>query len=357
MSKIVFGIVGGGWRADFYLRITKALPELFEICGIVVRDGGKGKLLEEKWGIRTYRNIDQLLKANSPSFMVVSVRWPDAPVITGELVNRGIPVLSETPPAPDLEALIQLNKLTDKGGKIQVAEQYHLQPLHAARLAIASSGKLGDISQVQISVCHWYHAISLMRKFMGLKFENALISAHNFVSPLVDGPGRDGLGQEEKIVQSSQVIAMLDFGHKLGVYDFTNDQYFSWIRSLRLMVRGERGEITDNSIKYLKDHRTPVEIELRRINAGENGNLEGYYLKGILAGEDWVYTNPFIPGRLTDDEIAIAACLEKMDRYVKGGPEFYSLAEASQDHYIALMIDRAVKNKERVRTETQPWAY
>jgi hypothetical protein len=32
----------------------------------------------------------------------------------------------------------------------------------------------------------------------------------------------------------------------------------------------------------------------------------------MLAGEEWIYKNPFIPGRLTDDEIAIATCLKKM---------------------------------------------
>ena len=162
--------------------------------------------------------------------------------------------------------------------------------------------------------------------------------------------------QEEKRVDSEQVIAYMNFGNKLGIYDFTNEQYFSWIRSLRLHVRGDKGEITDERIKYLKDFKTPIELDLRRQTAGENENLEGYYLKGILAGDKWIYQNPVIPGRITDDEIAIATCLMKMDQYVKGGPEFYSLAEASQDHYLALMVDKAVKTGETIKTETQPWA-
>ncbi|HEY5467393.1 MAG TPA: hypothetical protein VIL27_10220 [Clostridia bacterium] len=45
-----------------------------------------------------------------------------------------------------------------------------------------------------------------------------------------------------------------------------------------------------------------------------------------------------------------------MDAYVHGGSSFYSLAEASQDHYLALMVDRAGKNKETIETQTQPWA-
>lgn len=356
MEKVVFGIVGGGWRSEFYLRIMKALPERFEVCGMIVRDEAKGKAIEQKWGVKTFRTLEEFLEVSNPTFMVVAVSWTAAPVVTKQLADRGIPVLSETPPAPDLEGLIELNKLTEKGAKIQVAEQYHLQPLHAARLKVAKSGKLGDISQVQISVCHWYHAMSLMRRFLGIGYENATIWARDFTSPIVESPDRDGAKDKERIVNSNQVISILDFGGKLGLYDFTNDQYFSWIRSLRLTVRGSRGEIVDNQIKYLKDNRTPIEIELKRLNAGENGNLEGYYLKGILAGEEWLYGNPLVPGRITDDEIAIASCLFKMNDYAKGGAEFYSLAEASQDHYLALMVDRAVKNKEKITTETQPWA-
>lgn len=233
--------------------------------------------------------------------------------------------------------------------------KFYLQPLHAARLNIANSGWLGEVSQAQVSVCHGYHAMSLIRRFLGLKFENATITAHSFTSELIQNSERE-LG-DCKLVDSNQVIAILDFGGKLGVFDFTNNQYFSWIRALRLTVRGTVGEIVDHQVRYLKEQSIPVELELRRLNAGENGNLEGYFLKGILAGDQWVYENPFIPGRLSDDEIAIASCLEKMDVYAKGGPEFYSLAEASQDHYLSLMMDRAVKNNERIQTVTQPWAY
>jgi hypothetical protein len=85
------------------------------------------------------------------------------------------------------------------------------------------------------------------------------------------------------------------------------------------------------------------------------GNLEGYYHKGIVAGGEWVYRNPFAPGRLTDDEIAVATCLDKMAAYAAGGPSFYGLPEASQDHYLGLLIDRAVQSGEAVTTERQPW--
>lgn len=356
MSQIEFGIVGAGWRAEFVLRIVKALPERFKISSVMVRDEKKAKALEKKWGVKTCSSIKDLLDQGNPSFVIVSVPWSATPVITKELVDKGMAVLSETPPAPDLKGLNDLYKLIGQGGKIQVAEQYHLQPLYAACLAVADSGKLGKISQVQLSVCHGYHGISLIRKFLGIHFENASITAQTFSTPLVQGPGRNGCPSEEKIINSEQEIAVINFGDQFAIYDFTSDQYFSWIRSLSFTARGEKGEIKDSRIKYLKDFKRPIEFDLLRKNAGENGNLEGFYLKGILAGEEWVYENPFIPGRLTDDEIAYASCIDKMAKYVNGGPEFYSLAEASQDHYLSLMIKKAIETKEVVKTQTQSWA-
>jgi hypothetical protein len=86
----------------------------------------------------------------------------------------------ETPPAHDLDALVHLWKGLPKNARIQVAEQYQFQPLHAARLALMRSGLLGEIHEAQVSVAHGDHGLSLLRKFLNLGFENATIRALAF---------------------------------------------------------------------------------------------------------------------------------------------------------------------------------
>ena len=141
------------------------------------------------------------------------------------------------------------------------------------------------------------------------------------------------------------------------MYDFTGDQYFSWVRGQRLLVRGEKGELSDMRVSYLLDYATPMSYTLERQSAGENGNLEGNYLKGITGGGEWLYCNPCIPAALSDDEIAIATSLAKMGAWVRGqGPEPYPLAEACQDHYLNLMMEQALLTGQIIQTETQPWA-
>ncbi len=355
MKPIEFAIVGAGWRAEFFLRIARALPDRFRIVGMAVRNAEKGKAVETAWGVRTWRDADGLLRGSKPAFVIVSVPQPAAPALISELAGRNVAVLTETPPAPTAEGLLGLWKLAEGGARIQVAEQYIHQPLHAARLALVRSGKLGTTSFAQVSACHGYHGTSLIRHFLGVSFEPATVTARAFESDIVAGPGRAGPPVAERMTRSRQVIAELDFGNRLAVYDFTGDQYFSWIRSLGALIRGDRGEIRDYDVRYLETFDKPVHFRLARENAGDDGNLEGLWHKGYSGGADRLYRNPFPYAPLSDDEIAIATVLAGMGAYVEGGPEVYGLAEAAQDQWLSLAIEEALKTGQPVRTPAAPW--
>ncbi|MCT2536066.1 Gfo/Idh/MocA family oxidoreductase [Aquibacillus koreensis] len=357
IKKIRFSIIGGNsFRANYFYRIAKALPEQFHISGAVVRNEAKAKEIEGKWDIRTYPTLSDLLEKETPDFVVVSVPPEACAKYLIELAELNMPALAETPPASDLEGLILLHeKLTLRGAKVQVAEQYPLHPIQQARNSIIDSGLLGKVTEATVSISHFYHGISLIRKMLQAGFQNAEIRGKGFRSNIVSGPSRAGYPTEEKIDSVTRDLAWIDFGYKLGIYDFTDNQHRSWIRSNHLSVRGDRGEIFDNQVHMLADYQTPVHIDLKRINKGEYENHEGYFLYGILAGENWVYQNPFIPARLYDDEIAIAHCLCKMADYIEGGPSFYSLAEASQDHYLGMKVEEAVKTGNTIHTVSQPW--
>lgn len=354
MTTIDFAIIGAGWRTEFYLRVARALPERFRVTGVQAHTPEQAEAFGTRWGVRAVTSLDELL-ADRPAFVVTSVPWAVTPALIRELAERGVVTLAETPPAPDLAAMNAL-WADVKGARVQVAEQYHLQPQHAARLAVIASGKLGAVMQAQVSAAHGYHGVSLMRRFLGLGFEAATVTARSFATPIVAGPWKESLPAEESIQPSAQTIAYLDFGNKQGVFDFTGDQYFSWIRSERLLIRGERGEINSLDVRFLQDYRTPIHLTLARQDAGRGGNLEGFYHKGYTAGAEWVYTNPLAPGRLSDEEIAVGTCLLKTAEYAGGGDSFYSLPEAFQDHYLGLMIDQAAQSGGTVKADRQSWA-
>jgi hypothetical protein len=195
-----------------------------------------------------------------------------------------------------------------------------------------------------------------MRRLLGISYENATITARKFVSPIVHGLERTGLPEQEELVDSTQIIAQFDFGDKLGIFDFTSEQYRSFIRKQRILVRGERGELMNDRVIYLQDFRTPIQLDFERRNAGESGNLEGYHLKGIQLGAEWVYNNPLAPAALNDEDIAVGHCMLKMAAYVEGAESFYSLAEACQDRYLEMMMTQALETGEAVQSSSQIWA-
>lgn len=354
--KTTFALYGTGWRADFYLRIAQALPDRFSVCGIITRSPEKAKQYQRTYGIPCYDSLEALLAAEQPAFVVVSVNKSVCAEVALTLARHGLPVLMETPAAHDLATLNQLLADLPADARVQVAEQYPFQPMHAARLSFLKTGKLGAIQHVNLSYTQGYHAIALIRKYLGIGFENADITATSFPVSVTAGSGRTGEPQADQIIEKMQTVAVLNFGAKTAIFNFENDQHRSWIRSQTIQIKGDRGELYNARIRYLFDYKTPNETDFLRKNLGEDENLEGVDLKGILGDGQWHYRNPYQGSRLADDEIAVATCMDAMVAYLDNGVPFYPLAEAAQDLYLSLMIEQAVKEGVRISTQTQTWA-
>jgi predicted dehydrogenase len=350
-----FGVIGSGWRAEFFLRIARDLPEQFPLAGVVARNPDKRAELNRRWSAPVFSTLDELLAERRPDFLVTSVSASANLEWIQLLSERGLPVLSETPIGRDLKELHRVVDLERAGARIQVAEQYIFQPLHAARLALIESGRLGTVHEADISIAHGYHGISLLRHFLQTGLRLPKIVARRFTSQIVAGPHRSRLPKERKIVDSVRTIAQLDYGDRLGIFDFTGDQYHSWVRSPRLMVRGAEGEINQTTVRLLQRFDTPFQFELVRRDTGQAGNLEGYSHRTISGGGEVLYRNPFPEMRWNDDEIAVATSLAKMATYLTTGEPAYSVAEACHDCYLDQLIAEAAASGREVIAEPQPW--
>ncbi len=311
--------------------------------------------LNRRWSAPVFSTLDELLEEKRPDFVVTSVSASANLEWIQLLSERGLPVLSETPIGRDLKELHRVVDLERAGARIQVAEQYIFQPLHAARLTLIESGRLGTVYEADVSIAHGYHGISLLRHFLQTGLRLPKIVARRFTSHIVAGPHRSRLPKERKIVDSVRTIAQLDYGDRLGIFDFTGDQYHSWVRSPRLMVRGEEGEINQTTVRLLQRFDTPFQFELVRRDTGQAGNLEGYSHRTISGGGEVLYRNPFPAMRWNDDEIAVATSLSRMATYVTTGQPAYSVAEACHDCYLDQLIAEAAASGKEMLGEPQPW--
>jgi predicted dehydrogenase len=341
-----FVVVGAGWRAEMFWRLAAAVPGL-DCLGAVVRT-------PRELPVPALRSIDEV----RPDFVVTAVPWDANPAVIRAAVDRGLPVLAETPPAPDLAGMQALWDDVGAADLVQVAEQYLLVPAHAARLAAVRAGVIGTPTQVQVSSTHMYHAISLIRGFLGAGRTPVTVRATRTTAPLVDPLTRAGWTGDDRPKPATTTIATLDFGDgRSGLYDFTDNQWHNQLRFRRILVRGTHGELRDDEVVRLTGPETIVRSPLVRRQTGYDLDLDGFETDTITLGDRVLFRNPLPGRRYNDEEIAISTQLGQMADWVRGdGPPPYPLADGLQDHLVALAVEEAAAADRTVTTSIEPWA-
>src|SRR5579875_683319 len=359
-SPATFAIVGSGWRSEFFVRLAQMLPEELTLVAGVVRRPEAAEEVAKRWSVPTYLSVDEMVAKQHPTFVITSVPRGVNPEIISTLVASRTPVLSETPPASDLDGMRRLWADVGSSGLVQVAEQYLLLPGHATRLALVRQGAIGQCTSVQVSSTHDYHAVSMMRGFLGLLGAGAgpvRVQAGRFEAPMADPLHRDGWTDDDTVKPTETLIGLIDFGDgRSGVYDFTDNQWHNQLRHRRIVVRGSLGEIADDQVVRLAGPRAIVRSPLVRAQLGQDLNLDGHDTEHISFEGAIVYRNPFLGLRLMDEEIAIAGILTATGDWAReAGPAPYPLAEACQDHLVALAVERAADGDGRAGTGVEPW--
>ena len=345
-----FALVGSGWRAQMFLDVARQLGTV-SCAGVVVRTP---RALE----VPTFPSLGACLRAAPVDFVLVATPRTATPGVIVAAVERGLPVLAETPPAPDLAGLRALWSSVGASGLVQVAEQYLMMPAHAARAALVAGGAIGTPTQVQVSSTQQYHAVSLIRGLLGAGRGPVTVRATRFRAPLVSPLSRSGWTDDDEPHPTTTTIATLDFGHdRSGVYDFTEQQTRNQLRFRRLLVRGSRGELRDDEVVRMTGPRALVRSPLVRRQTGHDLDLVGYDTEHITLGSQVLYRNPYPGRRWMDEEIAMATLLERTAAWVRGeGPEPYPLDEGAQDQQVALAVEEAADRDAPVTTSHEGWS-
>ena len=191
---IKFGIIGAGWRSEFYLRIAALLPSKFSVSGIYIRNSEKQKEFADKYNVRICSSLEALLKTDF-DFIVSCVNKDNISEMIKTLAAKNIPVLTETP-------------VTDGSlkGRVQVAEQFHFMPRNQAYKRIIESGILGTVHSVRLSCCHDYHAASLIRFFLDTGFEKPEITSISITDPVTRYNSRVGYLKSPAVIKAEEKI-------------------------------------------------------------------------------------------------------------------------------------------------------
>ena len=340
-----FAIIGSGFRSAIYWEVAAGLPGI-DCVGVVTRH-------PRALPVPEYDSVDALLRNHPVDFVVTCTTPAVTPKLIIESVGRDLPVLTETPPAWSADEIVDLWHKVGAARLVQVAEQYHLMPLHAARLAAVQAGLVGRVGQVHVSSTQLYHAVSLLRRFLGVGLEGALVRANRFVAPLVNPLDRGGWTGDIEPHDATTTLATLDFGEgRSGLYDFSDNQTRNLLRTRRLLVRGSHGELSDETVVRLVDATTITHSSFSRRQTGHDLDQNGYATDHIALGDQVYWRNPWPGQRWTDDELAIAELLTRMAAWVHGeGPDPYPLVEACADQLLALAITESAETDRAVRVD------
>jgi len=271
---VVYGIVGHGWRADFYFRLARQAPDRFVCAGAVTRRSEVGEQLEADWGIPTFRRPEDLLKSKPDVVVTCVPRTINAEVVK-TLVGADTTVLTETPPASDVQALRLLWSAVGDRNLVQVAEQHPFLPHIAALRELIAQGPLGQVTSAQISWTHDYHAIAVLRCLLGVGGEPARVSTIRTGAPLLAGPDRTGWPESPRVESLDHVLSIMAIAGRTGVYDFTEGQWFNPLRRRHLIVRASRGEVVGDQVVWGGADGRPIGAPIVRRQSGIDGNLEG----------------------------------------------------------------------------------
>lgn len=351
-----YGLVGSGPRAEAFVRAALRVPDRFALAGVVTRTADRGREVEAAWKVPSFRSVAELVAAEHPDFVIVSVPWAVTPVAIQEVVALGVPVLAETPPAPDVPGLVALWSAVGASGLVQVAEQYLLIPEYAAVLALLRSGALGEITFVSILSRGLYHSVSMLRHMLDVGDAPAVVAAASLMAPLTV-PDAD-VTKPPSVVQSESVTAILDFETgRRGVYDFNTNQWSSPVRTPRIVVRGSSGELVDDTVIRFTGPGSVVSTAM--LERETVGGLDGAVLELATISLDGqvLYRNPYVGKGLSHDDLSAASIVERMGAWCRDeGPAPYPLAEANQDHLINLTIAESARTGRPVVTEVGPWS-
>lgn len=384
MAKMKVGIIGSGGRAVLHLKALLPLKDEFEICGMRFRTQEKADRFHKEWGIPVTTSVDELL-SKKPDFVIVCTSYFNQDKLITQLMKAGVPVLAETPPASSMQGILDLWELSQQPNspKILVAENCFEQPFWAAKIEAIKRGYLGDVNMATIGHTHEYHAFSVMRilldemnspfTMVGKRMEYPLTLTHSHANvPILPGDPqyaadylskhmdldfaltKDANGVEildGNVHTAASYHAMVNFeSGKTGFYDFTVAQFWSGIRSRFVLIRGTRGEIKDDQIKYIdKDHLSKTGVLQSNFTA--DGGL-----KNITLGDEILYEND-----LLSKGVGINPDISKMSlnmkRYLETGYAPYTFADALQDTYMTMLLHYEVGKRpfEVIHSQKMPW--
>jgi predicted dehydrogenase len=352
-------IIGTAKRSDYlYGPILKALYPEVELAAVWGRSEASARHLGESLNVPWYTNLEKLVRETAPGIGIVSVSYGANGEVGRMAVEAGLHVLLETPIAHKLaEADAIIQAASQRGLKVEIAEQFHRRPLEQIKLKLLASGLFGKVhTSFNDFAGHGYHGVSVLRSYVGFDIKPLQVTGAVREYSLAAHWSRLGKSREPR--RETQEHGLIDFeGGQLGVYHWTSVGYDSalrWWRSSRFLAEKGMGITVGVGLNVQEwltllapGGEAPRFITLER----RWERIDGGALVGMVAhtGDPdqpiVTWDNPFLHAKQGhgvqwhDDEIGVAGCLKSLVDAVRNGTEpTYGPIQGRLDQELVLAI-------------------
>ena len=358
-NAIRIAIIGTAKRSSYlYAPLLAALRDEVELVAVWGRSEASARRLAEGLGVPWYTDIHKLVSQTAPQIGIVSAAYSANGEVGLMAVESGLNVLLETPIAHKLsEADAIIAAASERGLKIEVAEQFHRRPLEQIKLKLIASGLFGRVyTSFNDFAGHGYHGISVMRSYLGFDAKPVQVtgSVHSYGlaahwSRLAGTNGPRTETQEHGIIEFE--------GGQTGIFHWTDVGYDSplrWWRSSRFLAEKGMGitigvglEVQERLSLLAHGGEAPRFITLERrwerVDGGALVAMVAHTGDPDLPIVRW--ENPFLTHaqgnnvQWHDDEIGVAACLMSLVNAMRNHAETsYGPLQARLDQEIILAI-------------------
>jgi predicted dehydrogenase len=138
-------VVGAGQWGQQHARVFASRPDA-ELCAVAARRAERAQARAAEWGIRGYTSVAEMIEAEQPDLVSLSLPNQDHFDVTMEVIEAGIPLLAEKPLVFDLtqaDQLLAAAARRDLFFAINFNHRY-AEAVRRARAAI-NSGDIGEL--------------------------------------------------------------------------------------------------------------------------------------------------------------------------------------------------------------------
>lgn len=190
MDRLNIALVGAGRRGGgAHAPVISALDDVFNFVAVCDATEERAQEVAARYGCNVYTSVRDLVENESLDIADVVLPSDAHHALSCFFSARGIHQIVETPIAVTLPlADLMIETARQNRIKLEVAENYHRQPLMRLRQAVIDSGAIGEVSRIyRIFEEGGFHGMSILRIWAGADPTGIMGVSHTSpVVPIID---------------------------------------------------------------------------------------------------------------------------------------------------------------------------